>query len=54
LPAELRRLRVLIGGDVALLVGGRAVDAYRDALDEVQARRIGDLDQLRRELAGLA
>jgi DNA-binding transcriptional MerR regulator/methylmalonyl-CoA mutase cobalamin-binding subunit len=54
LPAELRRLRVLIGGDVALLVGGRAVDAYRDALDEVQAQRIGDLDQLRRELAGLA
>lgn len=54
LPAELRRLRVLIGADVVLLVGGRAVDAYRDALDEVQARRIGDLDQLRRELAGLA
>lgn len=50
---ELRRLRELVGERMVLLVGGRAIDAYRGPLDEIGARRAHDLKELRSELAQL-
>jgi len=54
LPEELRRLRELLPGAVAVLVGGRAASAYRPVLEEIRAIVRNDLcsfcdalDQLR-------
>jgi methanogenic corrinoid protein MtbC1 len=39
-PKEIRRLRKLIGNDVALIVGGRAACCYEAVLDEVGVLKI--------------
>lgn len=46
LEGELGRLRELLGLEIALLVGGRAMPAYRDALEKLNAVQICDLDHL--------
>lgn len=46
LAAELTRLRELLPGEVAVLVGGRAMPAYRDALKQIGAFPINDLAHL--------
>lgn len=43
LEAELTRLRELLPPDVTLLVGGRAMPAYRQALDQIGALPMKDL-----------
>lgn len=55
LEGELIRLRELMPAEVALLVGGRAMRAYRQVLDTIGARQLKDLaeccsalDELRR------
>lgn len=47
LPDELRRLRRLLGKGVKILVGGRAVDAYRGVLDDIGAAQAGRIEDLR-------
>lgn len=47
---DLRRLRRLLGPHTTLLVGGRAAPAYSNLLSEIGARRVDDLNGLRREL----
>jgi DNA-binding transcriptional MerR regulator/methylmalonyl-CoA mutase cobalamin-binding subunit len=51
LAAELRLLRQLVGGRVAIVVGGRVVDDYAAPLDEIGARRVYDLAGLRLALS---
>jgi len=46
LEGELTKLRKLLPGEVALLVGGRAMPAYRDALEQIGATPITDLAHL--------
>lgn len=46
LEEELARLRELLPSETLLLAGGRAVPAYRAALDKVGALQIKDLTQL--------
>ena len=46
LGAELRMLRELLPADVVLVVGGRAVRAYRGVLLETGATVVEDLDEL--------
>ena len=46
LEGELTRLRELLPPEVTLLTGGRAMSAYRDALDKIGARQINDLAHL--------
>jgi MerR family transcriptional regulator, light-induced transcriptional regulator len=46
LEVELTRLRELLPPEVPLLAGGRAVPAYRDALEEIGALQMKDLAQL--------
>jgi len=46
LEGELTMLRESLPGEVKLLVGGRAIAAYREALDKVGALRIENLAQL--------
>jgi DNA-binding transcriptional MerR regulator/methylmalonyl-CoA mutase cobalamin-binding subunit len=43
---ELVRLRELLGPEIPLLVGGRAMPAYRDPLQKLHAVQIRDLDHL--------
>lgn len=50
LPSELRKLKRLLPEEVALLVGGRAVKGYQDVLDEIGARVISDLADVRSAL----
>jgi len=50
---ELRRLRRLLDGRTALLVGGRSASAYAQVLQEIGAHRVEDLADLRRELETL-
>jgi len=50
LPAQLRKLRQMAPADIPILVGGRSANAYASVLDEIGAKRIGGLAQLRREL----
>ncbi|MES1244592.1 MAG: MerR family transcriptional regulator [Acidobacteriota bacterium] len=50
---DLRRLRRLLPPATALIVGGRAADAYTAVLDEIGAARMADLAALRRELERL-
>lgn len=53
LPGELARLRQALPAAMTLLVGGRAAPAYREVLDRIGARVIGDLTQLGLTLDGL-
>ncbi len=46
LEGELTRLRELLPAEVAVLAGGRAMPAYRDALEQIAAMQIKDLAQL--------
>lgn len=46
LEGELLRLRELLPPEITLLAGGRALPAYRDALDKIGARQMNDLAHL--------
>jgi DNA-binding transcriptional MerR regulator/methylmalonyl-CoA mutase cobalamin-binding subunit len=46
LEGELTRLRELLPPEVALLTGGRAMQAYRDALEKIGALQVKDLPHL--------
>ena len=46
LEGELLRLRELLPPETALLAGGRALPAYRGALDKIGARQVDDLAHL--------
>ena len=46
LEGELTRLRELLPPEVALLAGGRAMPAYRDALEKIGALQVKDLPHL--------
>ena len=50
---ELRKLRRYVGKDVVLFVGGRAVGAHTQKLEEVTATYITDIDQFSKELYSL-
>lgn len=52
--AELRKISDLTAGGIRLLVGGRAAESYAAVLEEIGARRITTLDDLRNALAGLS
>ncbi len=53
LPAELNRLRRLLSDKVSLLIGGRAAEAYKNAVDSIHAFRLTDIGTFRRELDSL-
>jgi DNA-binding transcriptional MerR regulator/methylmalonyl-CoA mutase cobalamin-binding subunit len=53
LAEDLRRLRRLLGADLALLVGGRSAAAYAPILQEIGALYSEDLGKLRQELEAL-
>jgi MerR family transcriptional regulator, light-induced transcriptional regulator len=53
IPKEIRRLRKLIGNDVALIVGGRAAACYEAVLDEVGVLKIESYEHFRRILEQL-
>jgi len=50
LPAELNRLRRLLSDEVSLLIGGRAAETYKDAIDSIHAFRMTDIGGFRRQL----
>lgn len=50
LSAELNRLRRLLSENVSLLIGGRAAEAYEDAIDSMHAFRMTDIGTFRRQL----
>lgn len=50
---ELRRLRILIGNDVALVVGGRAAGHYEAVLDQVGVLKINSYDHFKEILENL-
>ena len=45
LPAQLRMLRRLLPSRVGIVAGGRACESYREALTEIQAEVVTDIDQ---------
>ncbi|MGR8981469.1 MAG: MerR family transcriptional regulator [Gammaproteobacteria bacterium] len=51
---ELRRLRKLIGSDIALIVGGRAASFYQAVLDEVGVDKFQNYEHFRHYLDDLA
>jgi DNA-binding transcriptional MerR regulator/methylmalonyl-CoA mutase cobalamin-binding subunit len=51
---EIRRLKILIGNDVALIVGGRAASHYKALLDEVGVLNIQSYDHFRTVLDGMS
>ena len=53
-PKEIRRLRKLIGSDVALIVGGRSASYYEAVLDEVGVLKIQSYEHFRLILKQLA
>ncbi|MFZ0827649.1 MAG: transcriptional regulator, partial [Verrucomicrobiia bacterium] len=53
LEGELARLRELLPPETILLAGGRAMPAYRKALEKIAALQIKDLDHLCSILDGL-
>jgi len=53
LAAELAKLQELLPGEVPLLAGGRAMPAYRDALEKIGALPMKDLAHLSSTLDGL-
>lgn len=50
---ELRRLRKLIGNDVALIVGGRAAGHYEGILDQINVLKIKNYDHFKEILENL-
>ena len=46
LEAELKKLRLLLPSEVALITGGRATPAYRSVLSEIKAIQVQDLSGL--------
>jgi DNA-binding transcriptional MerR regulator/methylmalonyl-CoA mutase cobalamin-binding subunit len=48
--AELRRIRQLVGPEVQILIGGRAVVSYRDVISEIGAQAVEGLQQLQDRL----
>jgi DNA-binding transcriptional MerR regulator/methylmalonyl-CoA mutase cobalamin-binding subunit len=54
IPKELRRLRVLVGEQVALIVGGREAGHYVAVMEEVGVLNIQSYDHFRSVLDGLA
>ena len=46
LEGELTRLREMLPAEIPLLIGGRAMPAYRDALEKLGALQVRDLDHL--------
>jgi DNA-binding transcriptional MerR regulator/methylmalonyl-CoA mutase cobalamin-binding subunit len=54
IPREIRRLRKLIGNDVALIVGGRSACHYEAVLDEVGVLKIQSYEHFRLILDQLA
>lgn len=50
---ELRRLRKLIGNDVALIVGGRAAGHYEGVLDQINVLKIKNYDHFKEILENL-
>jgi MerR family transcriptional regulator, light-induced transcriptional regulator len=46
LEAELKKLRLLLPREVALITGGRAVPAFRSVLNEIEAIQLQDLSGL--------
>lgn len=50
LPAELRRLRESLPPETALIVGGRALPAYREAVESIGAIGVKELSELGHEL----
>lgn len=53
LPEEIRKLRSLVGEDLAVVAGGRASGSYRRALEEIDALIVDDLPGLRAQLDAL-
>jgi DNA-binding transcriptional MerR regulator/methylmalonyl-CoA mutase cobalamin-binding subunit len=53
LEGELTRLRESLPGDISLLVGGRAMPAYREVLEKIGALQIKDLAHFCLTLDGL-
>jgi len=53
-PRELRKLRKLVGNDIALIVGGRSAGHYQAVLDEVGVLKIENYDHFRLLLDQLA
>jgi DNA-binding transcriptional MerR regulator/methylmalonyl-CoA mutase cobalamin-binding subunit len=53
LNSELRKLRLLLPREVAILTGGRAAPAYASVLDEIQAIQVPNLSTLGEILDGL-
>ena len=53
LHEELRKLRRYVSKDVALLVGGQAIEGQMQVLKEINAKCIADLDQLNEQLNAL-
>lgn len=53
LEQELRKLRRYLPREVALIAGGRAVENYRNVLEEIGASIVYDLAGFREKLAGL-
>ncbi|MGZ8241643.1 MAG: MerR family transcriptional regulator [Methylobacter sp.] len=53
-PKEIRRLRKLIGNNVALIVGGRSASYYEAVLDEVGVLKIQSYEHFRQILDELA
>ncbi len=51
---ELRRLRKLIGNDVALIVGGRAASHYESILDQIGVLKIKNYDHFKEMLEDLS
>ncbi len=50
IPAELRNLRQLIGPGIPILIGGRSAASYMNVIDEVDARYIENIADLRGRL----
>ncbi|NOT85359.1 MAG: MerR family transcriptional regulator [Methylococcaceae bacterium] len=50
IPKEIRRLKKLIGREVALIVGGSAAEDYKAVLDEVGALRSDSCDEFKQML----
>lgn len=53
LPEELRKLRRHLGDSIALLVGGRSAASYSGVTEEIGARPLQDIVELRAELRRL-
>jgi DNA-binding transcriptional MerR regulator/methylmalonyl-CoA mutase cobalamin-binding subunit len=54
LASELRELRLKLPPTVPVLLGGAAVPAYQDVVDEIEAMVVPDMEQLRQALASLS